>query len=829
MCNTIHTTISYAPWAAARLWRFDLWSALMGAVVAFLLVGLAYVFRHQLRLGWDGAKAVLARLSHYWQATTEENYRELVAARARSLIIPSHLASLDEVFVEPRLRLLQSPTSTASEIDSSPADPLVLPLHRILGGHHLLAVLGAPGTGRTTLLAYLALVCARGIDAGDSYGGEDCSSLRLAQERLPLFVSLPAMDWDEQNEQEHENERTRNVPRTDGVRRLLGAAVTAVRGRNRMFRPVRQYLTSGQALVLVDGWDELWPRQQQRATVWLTELIDALPGTLWLVGAGERAYAPLTEAGFVPLALVPWDTGQIEQLARQWVEATLSDGEPPVVTSRDLAAELQRAARIGAPPLELALRAFVCLSDERPSPKRQATLFERALDLLLWQEDKPWLLVTAKTALGQIALTLQLNEGTSVGRQKIEEVVEAALPPAEEGPAPAVSTAIQALTGKRGMLRAVHAGHYAFVHPLWQAYFAARQLIAVDPTTLIERSNDARWAEVLRFYAEAGDMRPLVAARLRDAGDLFRTRLRTVGTWIRVAPEEVTWRNGAMTALAHEFLVPDTPRPVRRALAEALAASGASGVIAFLKKALQHQDKSVRACAAAGLAKVAGVSDLSVLEAAAKDAEASVRKAAVHALVHVDIDASRRVLERLLLEGDDELLPVVAEALAQRGEEGEAFLREAAEAESVTLRRAAVMGLARAGASDFLSKVAREDDQWIVRSAATAGLAELEEKGKICGVPPLPRIEQLPWLVSWAAAQGEALGIGQVARSMLFRAMSEGAAPVRLAATKVLALVGHPDHVEPLQQLLSDVDPAVAGAAFEALAEIGRRYDLKIK
>jgi hypothetical protein len=138
------------------------------------------------------------------------------------------------------------------------------------------------------------------------------------------------------------------------------------------------------------------------------------------------------------------------------------------------------------------------------------------------------------------------------------------------------------------------------------------------------------------------------------------------------------------------------------------------------------------------------------------------------------------------------------------------------------------MGLARAGASDFLGQVAREDNQWIVRSAAEAAQVELERKAEICGVPPLPKIKDLPWLVSWAAARGDALGTGDAAWSMLLRAITEGDAPVRLAATKVLALVGRPDHVEPLQLLMSDMDPDVADAAYEALTEIARRHDLWI-
>jgi HEAT repeat protein len=105
----------------------------------------------------------------------------------------------------------------------------------------------------------------------------------------------------------------------------------------------------------------------------------------------------------------------------------------------------------------------------------------------------------------------------------------------------------------------------------------------------------------------------------------------------------------------------------------------------------------------------------------------------------------------------------------------------------------------------------------------------MEEQEKHFSVAPLPEIEQLPWLISWAAAQGEGVGLGQAARHMLRRALAEGDAPTRVAAALTLAQVGHPDDVEPLQAALSDPDSVVANAALEGLAQISRRYELLVK
>jgi HEAT repeat protein len=377
----------------------------------------------------------------------------------------------------------------------------------------------------------------------------------------------------------------------------------------------------------------------------------------------------------------------------------------------------------------------------------------------------------------------------------------------------------------------VGSDRYALAHPLWQAYLAARQLVSVDPASLIERLDDPGWAEALRFYAGLSDMRPLVAAWMLRPGDLFHSHLHTVGSWIRVAPEDAAWRDGAMAVLAQGLLQHRGPPQVRQALAEALAATGVQGVDYFFRQATQHPDAGVRAAAVLGLTltQTASESDLPALEAALGDEDTRVREAVVRGLAHLGLDAATRWLARILWDGDDTLRPAAAKALAQCGEEGVAYLHKAVESEDVMVRRAAVLGLAQAEAREVLLEIAREDTQWIVRSGAAAALDELEAREKIQSVAPPPEIEQLGWLISWAAAQGEGVGLGHAARRMLWRALDEGEVSVRLAAAQVLAQVGRPEDVEPLRGALADSDPAVASTALEALGEIGRRYDLRIE
>jgi HEAT repeat protein len=183
----------------------------------------------------------------------------------------------------------------------------------------------------------------------------------------------------------------------------------------------------------------------------------------------------------------------------------------------------------------------------------------------------------------------------------------------------------------------------------------------------------------------------------------------------------------------------------------------------------------------------------------------------------------------VLLEGDDQLRPVAAAALARCGEEGVELLRELVGSEDMMTRRAVVFGLAAIGDRDTLQRMMREDKQWVVRTAATTVHEELEAQEKAPGAPPLPDVEQLPWLISWAATQGEGVGLGDAARRMLQRTLLEGDTQVRMAAAQVLIRVGRPDDVQVLRAALADSDLLVAGAALKALEEIGKRYDLRVE
>ncbi|HEC33553.1 MAG TPA: hypothetical protein ENI37_02415 [Chloroflexi bacterium] len=791
-------------------WHFDPYSAFLGAILTLALIGLGCWLRQPLLRGWQEVRAGLSRSAERLTAGMEGRYREAVIAWAQRAHALAGFGPLERFFLVPRL--IPPPPRPDPDAEEEWAAPEPLPLGVALRGHQRLLVVGPLGSGRSTLLAYLALVHARG-EAG--------SALRLPSQRLPLYLHLAGVDWSFLESEEE----------PEGLVWLAQEGVRTVGGPSAASRVLRQRLQAGTALVLADGWDELDHPERERAAAWLANLTDSLPGNLWLVAVGPRGYGPLTDAGFVPLRLEGWGRSQVETLLACFADLLSPPDEERRLSTQQAADTLAEALKKEHSLLELVLRAWLLMATGE-APERRVDLLMRALGHLLGlSEDRTWLSPVARAALGDLALMMQREGRATVARGEVEAALEAALPPAEECPPRAGLQAFRALTAPGSPLIPRGPGRYIFAHPLWQACLTADRMAASSSAALFEHLNDPRWLPVLDFYAEVGQMGPVVEAWLSEPDDLWRTRLCVAARWTALAPPDAPWRNGVMALLARTFLEPSLPAGVRGRLAEVLAQTGDSGVPLFLRQALRHRQEDVRVTAAQGMGLLREQADLTGLVEALKDPHESVRTAAAAALGHIGTPAAIRRLVEVLVEGEEMLRVEAALGLACAGEAGWEVLREAMEEEDFLTRRAAAYGLGEVGtgwARELLERVARDDEQWIVRSAATAVLSEMEAVHP-SPVDPPPVVSELGWLIAWAAERGEGVGVGEAAFGPLLRSLEEGTAPIRRAAAQTLGLVGRSEHVAALRRAVHDPDPRVAQAASWSLEELARRYDMLIR
>jgi len=214
---------------------------------------------------------------------------------------------------------------------------------------------------------------------------------------------------------------------------------------------------------------------------------------------------------------------------------------------------------------------------------------------------------------------------------------------------------------------------------------------------------------------------------------------------------------------------------------------------------------------------------------ALQDPDLEVQQAAVEALGDMGTAGAVRLLRDTMLEADDHLLPSFAEALSKTPE-GLEVLKESADSESLLIRRTVAQGLSRVDqpwAVEILEKLAREDSEWLVRSAAQLALTAMKEKAedKTVVLPP-PQIDQLEWLIAWAASQGSGLGVGKAAGAMLERAITQGDPKSQILGILTLTHVGREAHLKLLEPLLDSPDADVRYVAEHAMRLFEQRYDI---
>lgn len=824
------------------MWRFDPYSALLGAGLTILLLLLWTLIREPIQRQWREVQVTFREALGRAAAGMEARYRERVTRWAQSAHALARMGPLEQFFVLPALLPPFPYPSPEQE-----TVPVLVPLSPslLLQGHRRLVVTGGLSSGRTTLLAYLAL----NPDAGEGLA------------RLPLYVYLPALNWP-----------LPEGPKVDPLQTLIQGALSVVNAPSAAGSVLRQAVRAGTALVLVDGWDELPSELQAQATSWLAGLSDAFPDNYWIITTGARNYAPLTEVGFVPVHILPWERSQV----RDFLTRLPTPEQFPLEQATDhLMSLYEKTASL----LDVALCAAVLLEGE--TPQQRSDIYRKLVER--WENTIPAsppmspkgigakkrekagevseevvpesreenggaaseelaaepLPRSPRQVLSLLAVRMQQEGRVVLSRQELELVVRELLFPdsEQERPRALVSWMLKALQGSYGAgsgiptLVPCGSERYTFAHPLWRAFLVSEEIVENSPDLLIQHLDDPRWDPVVDFYAERGVMEPVVHTWLSQPDDLWRTRLLRAARWVTLASSDAPWRNGVMALLGRSLLAPDLPEPVRWELLQALVRTGDPGVPIFLRHMLQHPREEIRALAVGAMGMLREQADLPGLIKALGDPSEKVRTAAVQALGSLGTPGALEVLIQVLTEGDDLLRVEAARSLAQAGEEGHKILQEAMQHEDFLVRRAAAYGLGEIPtlwAREMLEKAIREDNQWIVRSAASAALAEREGRAKPNPLQPLPVVSEMGWLIAWAAERGEGVGLGEAAFGPLLRALAEGNVPIRLAAAQTLGLVGRPEHAEALQKALSDPSPEVSRMAFWALKELSLRYGLQI-
>jgi hypothetical protein len=411
-----------------------------------------------------------------------------------------------------------------------------------------LALLGDPGSGKSTFINFVALCMA----------GELChhpdANLRV------LTAPVPEDDDASRRRREEEPQPqpwdhgallpmrvvlrefvARGLPhmsqpatvRGDSLWRFITAELPETL---RSFEPsLRQQLLRTGGLLLLDGLDEVPEAAQRRVQVKtaVEQFAAAFPKVRVLVTSRTYAYQrqDWKLRGFAEVVLAPFGRAQMHRFVERWYayvgqarRLSADDVQGRATLLKQAIARTPRLYELATRPLLLTLMASLHAWRGGTLPEQREALYADAVDLLLdqWESQKvrrlpdgtydliqpslvEWLRVdqqAMRQTLNRLAFEVHRDQPALVGTADIaEEKLVPALLALAQHPDPDIRPArlIEYLRDRAGLLEPRGVGVYAFPHRTFQEYLAACYLTDVgfpDDLAALLRAEPNRWREV---------------------------------------------------------------------------------------------------------------------------------------------------------------------------------------------------------------------------------------------------------------------------------------------------------------------------------------------
>lgn len=830
-----------------QLERTSFWLGFVaGFLLLFLLSRLFPALRSLLGYAKDRWKAWRAEMD----TGVETRHRNDTLQRAQSLHLAETLFSLDEILLEPRLLAppltfepgTPPPTQDITEkllpyMPDWPAIPTLygaptLSLVEAMQNGANLALLGEPGSGKSTALAYLAVQTARQAPDLGSLAGLIPFHFHAGDLNLPpRNLELPL------------------EPLND----LLEAQASPMTA-PRLIKFIASCLQNGTALLLVDGLDELSPDSMQEVCTFLAELMKTYPQTR-LALACDWQTPGLADLHLIPFGLAPWSRQQREEFIRQWGAlwqrfiAAKTQSESPV---SELPFEILDGWLLSDTtplnPLELTLKVWSAYTGDSQGPgaghaleaylKRLSTAIpqaRQALEALAAQMVSSIRPVMSNREAGAAISAfepapgaLPFNPTEADGEDSATETdaepggVSSPATPKERIAVPRVLSALL----ECGLLRAQPGGRLRLAHPALFGVLAAGAF--PQPEQIANLLSQPDWLGkrlTLHNLATRTDLSGwLEQLAPLPAIDTLQQGLLEIARGLREMPERLPMRAALLRRLATTLQNGELALELRARSLAAITATGSLQMGILFRQLLENPDEITRRLAALGCGALQDVKAIPTLENLLSDASPQVRRAACLALVAIGSQPALEAVAASLLHGDEELRKAAAEALANHPDEGYPVLEEASTMPDLLVRRAAVAGLGRLRqplvasqwAVEILQKLQLEDSQWVVQNAAEQALEELINTNAR-SPRPMPPLTQTPWLIAYAGELGMGVAPGKPAWDLLFKALQNGNLEQRLAAVEVLKRHGKENAILPLYDLYFAGDGDVREAAYQAL------------
>ncbi len=708
-----------------------------------------------------------------------------------------------------------------------------------------------------------------GAVEGDKLVGDTSGDQDALRRRAPIYIHLGDVRL---GSREYGRRVDPAEPLVRGLQQRVGRIISM-----RMVQRTYDLLEEGNALLLIDGYDDLPAAERPAALAWIESLLHTYDGNHIILAMPLEGYSSLVQMGVVPVFIRPWQQQRVEVAVQRWGEQweSVSGGKLRFDTAQydsleDYQAAVAQDARLRS-ALDTTLHIWASLADasRNQSDAMHAYLLERLPEA---EELLPDLVFMATTQLNEGYFKLshlveralvaeglralpaeeepdEATQGDTIPDDSIldayfDDIVDEAPPHQPESEADAAAEdepgAEDKITRQRqreitreqsarlqklveaGVLLVYRGGRYQFRHKLLTAYLGSLWLAEAEDTVLREKHQHPDWQHALRYAAQQRDLTPLVMEQLQGTPDVLHEHVLALTHWLRYMGDTAEWRKELLKYLGALFVSENQFSIVRERVAAALLTSGDRGAAVIFRHALKNPMPDVRllGCLGVGVLRdAAALDDLARLVVQDEDDDVRVAAALGMGAMNRD-DALLTLVDVLDVSEDRAVRRAVAEGLAAYPETGYLTLWDAVHSKDYLLRRTAVFGLGRIQkdwALIKLNEVFLEDDQWFVRSAVQDVFHILYEES-VRSLQPYPTPERVHWLAEWArsAVQDEE----REAQPLLEQALEQGDDLVRALALMTAGQLGEVSLLDHLYRALLDPHPAIRDSAYRGLGRL---------
>ncbi|WP_156726482.1 NACHT domain-containing protein [Streptomyces apocyni] len=488
----------------------------------------------------------------------EERYAHYIASKHGKL----NIFGLDLSGAPEAWRLDVAYLSLDAASGARNAVPTLVSADHVLADRNRVLLRGVAGSGKTTLVQWLAVSTARkALD----------ESLLYLYGLVPFVLPLRTL-----------TRGGSSLPAPDEFLSTVDCPIASLQPPGWFDRVLR----AGRGLILIDGIDEIPENDRSDARRWLRDLLSVYPANRWLVTSRPSAVREhwLVDDDFAELDLAPMSRDNVAEFVKRWHKAAgMSDR---------YALELLRAvrakpdlSRIATNPLMCAL---VCaLHQDRRGylPEGRKELYDAALSMVLFRRDRE----RGVSPSGRIRLSeaehIQLIQKLAYwmirnGRSEMyrTDAVKllgqalSAMPRVAEQGTP--EDIYRHLLVRSGLLREPSTESMDFIHRTFQDYLGAKAAVEeIDFEFLIAHAHLDQWEDVIRMavaHARPTERTRLLTGLIRreDASPQGMNRLHLLAAACLEHATELDPEVRAEVQQRASALIPPRSADQARALAE---------------------------------------------------------------------------------------------------------------------------------------------------------------------------------------------------------------------------------------------------------------------